>query len=243
MNADFIAGLEFWEREKGVSREVLMGAVQGALLSAAKKAVGPARELRVDINQKNGDIKAFAKLIVSEKVISQHDQISVFDARRIKADAQVGEELEKEVTPTGFGRVASQFAKQALMQKIRQAEKALIFTEFKDRVGDIISGTVRRFERSDVILDLGKYEALLPNRERVPTEEYQVGERIRCYVKAVEEGREARIQAIDMGRRGLHNEGAELMRQRLSGKIDIDFDTARRLFTLVCVLHQRVSAR
>src|SRR5579863_1061083 len=74
------------------------------------------------------------------------------------------------------------------MMHIRRAEKALIFTEFKDRVGDIISGTVRRFERSDVIVDLGKYEALLPNRERVPTEEYQVGERIRCYVKAVEQG-------------------------------------------------------
>ncbi len=188
MNADFLAVLEFWEREKGISRDVLVGAVQAALLSAAKKAVGPARELRVEIDQKNGDIKAFAKLIVSDRVISQHDQISVFDARRIKADAKVGDEIEKEVTPTGFGRVASQFAKQALMQTIRQAEKALIFTEFKDRVGDIISGTVRRFERSDVILDLGKYEALLPNRERVPTEEYQVGERIRCYVKAVEEG-------------------------------------------------------
>jgi N utilization substance protein A len=188
MNADFLAVLEFWEREKGINRDVLVGAVQEALLSAAKKAVGPARELRVEIDQKNGDIKAFAKLIVSDKVISQHDQISVFDARRIKPDAKVGDEIEKEVTPTNFGRVASQFAKQALMQKIRQAEKALIFTEFKDRVGDIISGTVRRFERSDVILDLGKYEALLPNRERVPTEEYQVGERIRCYVKAVEEG-------------------------------------------------------
>ena len=188
MNAEILAGLEFYEREKGISRDVLVAAVQEALLSAAKKAVGPARELRVVTDPKTGDIKAFAKLIVSEKVISQHDQISVFDARRIKPDAQVGDELEKEVTPTGFGRVASQFAKQALMQKIRQAEKALIFTEFKDRVGDIISGTVRRFERSDVILDLGKYEALLPNRERVPTEEYQVGERIRCYVKAVEEG-------------------------------------------------------
>jgi N utilization substance protein A len=188
MNADFLAVLDFWEREKGISRDVLVGAVQEALLSAAKKAIGPARELRVAIDQKNGDIKAFAKLIVSEKAISKHDQISVFDARRIKPDANVGDEIEKEVTPTGFGRVASQFAKQALMQKIRQAEKAMIFTEFKDRVGDIISGTVRRFERSDVILDLGKYEALLPNRERVPTEEYQVGERIRCYVKAVEEG-------------------------------------------------------
>jgi len=188
MNADFLAVLEFWEREKGISRDVLVGAVQEALLSAAKKAVGAARELRVVIDPKNGDIRAFAKLVVSDRVVSKHDQISVFDARRVKADAQVGEEVEIEVTPAGFGRIASQYAKQALMQHIRRAEKALIFTEFKDRVGDIISGTVRRFDRSDVIVDLGKYEALLPNKERVPTEEYQIGERIRCYVKAVEQG-------------------------------------------------------
>ncbi len=188
MNADFLAVLEFWEREKGINRDVLVGAVQEALLSAAKKAVGPARELRVAIDQKSGDIRAYAKLVVSEKVISKHDQISVFDSRRIKPDAQVGEEIEVEVTPVGFGRIAAQYAKQALMMHIRRAEKALIFTEFKDRVGDIISGTVRRFDRSDVLVDLGKYEALLPNRERVPTEEYQVGERIRCYVKAVEQG-------------------------------------------------------
>lgn len=188
MNADFLAVLEFWEREKGINRDVLVGAVHEALLSAAKKAVGPARELRVAIDPKNGDIRAFAKLIVSEKVISKHDQLSLFDARRLKPEAQVGEELEVEVTPVGFGRIAAQYAKQALMMHIRRAEKALIFTEFKDRVGDIISGTVRRFDRSDVIVDLGKYEALLPNRERVPTEEYQIGERIRCYVKAVEQG-------------------------------------------------------
>ncbi len=188
MNADFLAVLEYWEKEKGISRDVLTAAVQEALLSAAKKAVGPARELRVAIENKTGDIRAYAKLVVSEKVISKHDQITVFDARRIKPDAQIGEEIEIEVTPTGFGRIAAQYAKQALMQQIRKAEKALIFTEFKDRVGDIISGTVRRFDRSDVIVDLGKYEALLPNRERVPTEEYQVGERIRCYVKAVEQG-------------------------------------------------------
>ena len=188
MNADFLAVLEFWEREKGINRDVLANAVQEALLSAAKRAIGPARELRVVIDQKTGDIRAFAKLIVSEKVISKHDQISVFDARRIRAEAQLSEEVEVEVTPVGFGRIAAQYAKQALMQHIRRAEKQLIFTEFKDRVGDIISGTVRRFDRSDVIVDLGKYEALLPNRERVPTEEYQVGERLRCYVRAVEEG-------------------------------------------------------
>src|SRR6266571_3661166 len=186
MNADFLAVLEFWEREKGISRDILVAAVQEALVSAAKKAIGPARELRCEIDQKNGDIRAFAKLVVSDKVASKHDQISVFDARRIKPDAQLGDELEVEVTPANFGRIASQNAKQALMQHLRRAEKELIYAEFKDRTGDIVSGTVRRFERSDVIVDLGKFEALLPNRERVPTEEYQVGERIRAYVRAVE---------------------------------------------------------
>jgi N utilization substance protein A len=188
MNADFLAVLEFWEREKGISKDVLVAAVEEALVSAAKKAVGPARELRCSIDPKTGDIKAFAKLVVSEKVLSKHDQISVFDGRRIKPDAHIGDEVEVEVTPANFGRIASQYAKQALMQHIRRAEKQLIFTEFKDRVGDIVSGVVRRFERSDVHIDLGKYEALLSNRERVPTEEYQVGERIRCFVKAVENG-------------------------------------------------------
>jgi N utilization substance protein A len=186
MNAEFLAVIEFWEREKGIRKEILIAAVEEALLSAAKKAVGPARELRCAIDPKNGDIKAFAKLIVSEKAVSKHDQISLSDARRIKPDAQLNDELEIEVTPTNFGRIASQNAKQALMQHIRRAEKELIYAEFKDRAGDIVSGTVRRFERSDVTVDLGKYEALLPNRERVPTEEYQIGERIRCYVKAVE---------------------------------------------------------
>lgn len=186
MNAEFLAVVDFWEREKGISRDVLLAAVQDALLSAAKKAVGPARELRCVIDPKSGDIRAIAKLIVSEKVLSKHDQISLSEARQLKPDAQIGEEVEKEVTPANFGRIASQNAKQALMQAIRKAEKQLIFSEFKDRTGDIVSGIVRRFDRSDVTVDLGKYEALLPNRERVPTEEYQIGERIRCYVRAVE---------------------------------------------------------
>jgi transcription termination/antitermination protein NusA len=186
MNAEFLAVLDYWEREKGIQKDVLLQAVEDALLSAAKKAVGPARELRCAIDPKSGDIRAFAKLVVSEKVISKHDQISLFDARRIQPEAQLGEEVEVEVTPANFGRIASQNAKQALMMHLRRAEKELIYTEFKDRAGDIVSGTVRRFDRSDVSVDLGRYEALLPNRERVPTEEYQVGERIRCYVKAVE---------------------------------------------------------
>lgn len=188
MNADFLAVLEYFEREKGIQRDVLFNAVQDSLLAAAKKAVGAARELRCTIDPRTGEIRAFARLIVAERVVSKHDQISLADARKINPNVQVGEEIEVEVTPEDFGRIAAQYAKQAMTQQIRKAEKQLIFAEFKDRVGDIISGVVRRFERSDVIVDLGRFEAVLPNRERVPTEEYQVGERLRAYVKAVEQG-------------------------------------------------------
>ena len=178
--------MEYWEREKGLDREILISAVEDAMVSAAKRAVGPARELRCEIDRKDGDIRAFATLIVVESVTDKQNEISLDSAQRFKPDAQLEEELEVEVTPKNFGRIASQNAKQALMQAIRRAEKALIYTEFKDRVGDIVSGEVRGFDRSDVLVDLGKFEALLPNRERVPTEEYQRGERIRCLVKAVE---------------------------------------------------------
>src|SRR5207245_10020923 len=99
MNADFLAVLEFWEREKGISRDILVAAVQEALLSAAKKAIGPARELRCEIDQKSGDIRAFAKLLVSDKGESKHEQITVFDARRIQADAEIGDQPEGQRTP------------------------------------------------------------------------------------------------------------------------------------------------
>ncbi len=186
MNAEFIASMEYWEREKGLDREILISAVEDAMVSAAKRAVGPARELRCEIDRKDGDIRAFATLIVVETVTDKQNEISLDSAQRFKPNARLEEELELEVTPKNFGRIASQNAKQALMQAIRRAEKALIYTEFKDRVGDIVSGEVRGFDRSDVLVDLGKFEALLPNRERVPTEEYQRGERIRCLVKAVQ---------------------------------------------------------
>lgn len=186
MNADLLAVLDYYERERGLSKDVLRHAVEEALLVSAKRAIGPARALRCTIDMKNGDIRAFAKLLVSEKVESKHDQITVEDARATDPQAQIGDEIEVEVTPKDFGRIASQNAKQALMQQLRRAEKQLIYAEFKDRAGDVVSGVVRRFDRSDVIVDLGKFEALLPNRERVPTEEYQIGERVRCYVRAVE---------------------------------------------------------
>jgi len=188
MNSEFIAMLDYLERERGIKREVLIEAVSNALLSASKKAVGPARELRIDINPKTGEIRALANLMVVEKVINEHDEISISKAQKVKSDAKIGDVLEVEVTPKDFGRIAAQTAKQAMMQRIRQAEKEMIYDEFKDRAGEIVSGTVRRFERSDVIMDLGKFEAVMPLRERVSTEDYNIGDRIRAYVVAVENG-------------------------------------------------------
>lgn len=188
MNSEFIAMLDYLEREKGIKREVLVEAVQNALLSASKKAVETGRELRIEIDAKSGVIRAIAKLIVAEKVTNKHDEISLTAARKVKADVQPGDEIEVEVTPSNFGRIAAQTAKQAMMQRIRQAEKEMIYDEFKDRAGEIVSGTVRRFERSDVVVDLGKFEATMPSRERVQTEDYNIGDRIRAYVVAVENG-------------------------------------------------------
>jgi transcription termination/antitermination protein NusA len=186
MNSDLLAVLDYMEREKGIKREILLEALSGALLTAAKKSVGPARDLRVTIDPKSGEITALANLIVADVVRSIHDEITLARARKIKPDAVVGDVIEVEVTPEGFGRIAAQTARQAILQRIRQIEKEMIFDEFKDRAGEIVSGTVRRFDRSDVIVDLGKFEAVMPMRERVATEDYNIGDRIRAYVVAVE---------------------------------------------------------
>src|SRR3954468_13400888 len=188
MNAEFIAMLDYLERERGIKREILLEAVSNALLSASKKSVTASRDLRIDINRKTGEIRALANLVVVDQVTNPQDEIELSKARKIKTDLNVGEIVEVEVTPKNFGRIAAQPAKQAMMQRIRQAEKEMIYEEFKDRAGEIVSGTVRRFDRSDVILDLGKFEAVMPQRERVAVEDYNVGDRLRAYVVAVENG-------------------------------------------------------
>jgi len=187
MNAEFIAMLDYLERERGIKRDILLEAVSNALLSASKKSVSASRDLRIDINPKNGEIRALANLVVVDQVTNSQDEIELSKARKVKPDANIGDTVEVEVTPKNFGRIAAQTAKQAMMQRIRQAEKEMIYEEFKDRAGEV-SGTVRRFDRSDVILDLGKFEAIMPQRERVVVEDYNVGDRLRAYVVAVENG-------------------------------------------------------
>jgi N utilization substance protein A len=175
------------EKERGIERAVLIQMVEAALMSASKKSVGPARDFRIIIDPKTMAIRAFAKVEVVEQARSRHTQISLAEARRTKPDAKVGDEIEIEITTRDFGRIAAQTAKQAIVQKIRQLEKEIVVKEYKDRLGDIVSGTILRSERGDLIVDLGRVEAIMPARERVQTEEYQVGDRIRAYILSVQD--------------------------------------------------------
>ena len=187
MNGELSAVLSFLEKERGIDRETLFLTVESALLSASRKSVGPAKSVRIHMDRKTCDIKAFATVSVVEKVDNIHDEISIPDARRLKPDVKLGDELEIEVTPKNFGRIAAQTAKQAILQKIRQAERNIVFEEYRDRVNDIISGTIRRFERSDIVVDLGRAEAILPSKERISTEMYQIGDQIRALVLSVQD--------------------------------------------------------
>jgi N utilization substance protein A len=184
---DLLTVIENMEKERGISRDSLIQMVEAALLSASRKSVGPAKDLRIVIDRKTLSIKAFAKVEVMERVKSRHTQISLAEAQRYKRDAKIGDTVEIEVTARDFGRIAAQTAKQAIIQKIRHAEKEIVVKEYKDREGDIVNGTIVRTDHGDVIIDLGRVEAIMPARERVQTEEYQIGDRIRAYVLSVQD--------------------------------------------------------
>lgn len=177
---------DYYEKEKGIDRDKMVEALQQALLAASKKSIGPARELRITIDPDKGVIKAWARLVAVEQVSNPWEEIAVEKARRVKKDAQVGDEIDLEVTPKNMGRIAAQTAKQTMLQRLRIAEKENLYDEFKDRTGDVVNGVIRRFDKSDVVVDLGKFEGVMPSKERVSTEDYTPGDRMRFYVKAVE---------------------------------------------------------
>ncbi|MBC8128295.1 MAG: transcription termination/antitermination protein NusA [Gloeobacteraceae cyanobacterium ES-bin-144] len=195
MTNDIVALIEYYEKEKGIDRDKVVAALEFAFISAYRKMVPGAdaiETLRADVNIRKGETLIFAALTVAadEDYKDKFNQVPLSTAIKKNAEAQPGDIQEFNVTPKDFGRIAVQTAKQTMMQRLRQAEKEMIYEEFKDRAGDVVSGTVRRFERNDVMIDLGKFEGIMPNRERVQGEDYNIGDRIRAYVLAVEnEGR------------------------------------------------------
>ena len=181
MNNELLAVFEYMERERKLDRETLAQLVESALQVAGRKSIGRVRDLRVELDRKSLEIRAFASIEVVDFVRNRAEEISLDEAQAKFPGTvhYVGELIETEVTPRNFGRIAAQTAKQAIIQKLRMAEKDKVYAAYKDHVGAIVTGTVRRFERSDVVVDLGDAEGVMPSRERVPSEEYQIGDRIR----------------------------------------------------------------
>jgi transcription termination/antitermination protein NusA len=186
MSSEILSVLEYMEKEKGIGRADMISAIVNAIKTAALKGVNSGQDLKIEINPKNGQLKAWSLLKVVDSVSNPRAEIHLEKAQAVKPGAVLGEILEKEIDPATLGRIAAQTARQAVMQKLRQFEKDRIYDDFKDMVGNIVTGTVRRKERNDIFIDLGKAEALLPGKEQVPGEEYQAGDRIRCLLSAID---------------------------------------------------------
>jgi N utilization substance protein A len=186
MSSEILSVLEYMEKEKGIPRADMISTITNALKTAAQKGVNSGQELKIDINPKNGQLHAWAGVKVVDSVSNPKTEVHVEKAQALKAGAVIGDLIEKEIDPSTLGRIAAQTARQAVMQRLRQFEKDRIYDDFKDQVGNIVTGTVRRRERNDLYVDLGKAEAIMPGKEQVPGEEYQPGERIRCLLVEIQ---------------------------------------------------------
>ena len=182
MNTDFLEALKDLEKEKGITVDVLLEAIEAALLSAYKRNFGSLQNARVHIDRETGDFKVFTQQIVKELVEDQRQEITLEEAWKIDVKYELGDIVETEVTPRNFGRIAAQTAKQVVVQRIREAERNIIFEEFANREGDIVTGVVQRIEQKNVYIELGKTEAILAPSEQMPGEDYRQGSRIKVYI-------------------------------------------------------------
>jgi transcription termination/antitermination protein NusA len=185
MNKDLIFVIEQIGREKGIEKEVLFEALESALLSASKKTMGAADNIRMHLDRETGALRVFARKHVVEAVEDPKLEISLPDAQALNGEAQLGDELELELEPQEFGRIAAQTAKQVILQRVRDAERDAIYSEFIDKEARIVRGVVHRLEKRTVMVELGKAEAVIPEREQIPGERYNPGDRVRAYLLEV----------------------------------------------------------
>lgn len=187
MNKDLIAIFEYLEREKGIKREIVIDAIAESLRAAARKSVkGLGEKVSVEIHPKTGEIEVFAQKKIVEKVVHPADEISLEDARILESQCQIGQWLEISVTPQDFGRIAAQAARQVITQKLKGAERDVIYEEYRHRAGEIVSGTIKRFIRGrTIVVDLGKVEAILPERNYPKLERYNAGEKVQALLLEV----------------------------------------------------------
>jgi len=183
---DFIEAMNELEREKGISKDVLFEAIEAALISSYKRNFNTAQNVRVDMNRNTGVIRVYARKLIVEEVLDSRTEISLPAAREINPHFQLEDIAEIEVTPRDFGRIAAQTAKQVVTQRIREAERGLIYNAFVDKEEDIVTGVVQRQDLRNIYIDLGKIEAALPLTELMPNEKFVHGDRIKAYITKVE---------------------------------------------------------
>ncbi|HAX73257.1 MAG TPA: transcription termination/antitermination protein NusA [Firmicutes bacterium] len=183
---EFFIALDLLEKEKGIPKDIIIEAFEHALISAYKKNFNQATNVKVEINEATGTVRLYTQKTVAEEVVNTHEEISVEEARTINPNYMEGDIINFEITPKDFGRIATQTAKQVVKQRIRQAERDNLFQEFKDREGEIVTGTVVKDDGKHVFINLGKVEALLPMREIMNPDEIQPNSRIKVYINKIE---------------------------------------------------------
>lgn len=185
MNKELLNAIAYLSKEKGVSPDVICDSLEAVLITAYKKEPDANPTAEVELNRSTGDYAIKAAKTVVDEVEDPHTEISLDKARLIDVNYEVGDVVNVDVTPDNFGRIAAQAAKQVMIQRLREAERNIVYDEFSDRTDDIITGIIQRIENRNVYVDLGKAEAILPASEQIPSETYSVGQRIKCYVVEV----------------------------------------------------------
>lgn len=195
-STELITAMEDLEKENGIPKDYLLESIETALVTAYKRNFDSAENVKVTMDKETGEIHVYAEKDVVDIVENPQLQINLEDARKINKKLEIGDKAEVEIVPKNFGRIAAQTAKQVIVQKIREVSRNVLFNEFNERKGEIVSGIVQKADGGVVVLDLGKLEGIMPVKEQVPTEKYRVNDKIRAYILDVERGLKGAPQVI-----------------------------------------------
>ena len=195
-NKELILALEDLEKEKGIKKEYLLESIESALVTAYKRNFDSSENVKVVMDRKTGATYVYSVKQVVEKVNNSVQEISLTDAKKINKTLEIGDSVEVEIIPKNFGRIAAQTAKQVIVQKIREAEREIIFTEYSDKIGEIVSGPIQKADKGIVVMGLGRVEGIMPLKEQIPTENYNVNDKIKACVISVDKGEKGAPQVI-----------------------------------------------
>ena len=195
-NKELIIALEDLEKEKGIKKEYLLESIEAALVTAYKRNFDALENVKVVMDKQTGATYVYSIQEVVERANDPVQEISLDEAKKINKSIQIGDNVEIEIVPKNFGRIAAQTAKQVIVQKIREAEREILYNDYSDKKGEIVSGPIQKAERGIVVMDLGKLEGVMPLKEQIPTENYNVNDKIKAYVVDVEKGEKGAPQVI-----------------------------------------------